>query len=208
MFLRQCRQVLKTHEPVYQAIWVDNADFDEVLISPAMIQDHMPDTVLAALNKVSKTVDTLLITQYAFYVRFSLLQLNYFFFFAFIDLLLFFVLVVVSFYTLTYTHSHKQTNKYTWCFGRCNISMLTKCCGMHKPTNLWFAFYFYVTLSHCLHLMYTLWFNSTDCFLDFILLCSKFLSFLFFIILCTIIQTISSSVKDPQIDLITWQHIA
>lgn len=48
------RQVLKTHEPVYQAIWVDNIDFDEVLISPAMIQDHMPDTVLAALNKVSR----------------------------------------------------------------------------------------------------------------------------------------------------------
>lgn len=47
------RQVLKPHEPVYQAIWVDNMDFDEVLISPAMIQDHMPDTVLAALNKVS-----------------------------------------------------------------------------------------------------------------------------------------------------------
>lgn len=46
------RQVLKSHEPVYQAIWVDNTDFDEVLISPAMIQDHMPDTVLAALNKV------------------------------------------------------------------------------------------------------------------------------------------------------------
>lgn len=49
------RQVLKPHEPVYQAIWVDNMDFDEVLISPAMIQDHMPDTVLAALNKVSMT---------------------------------------------------------------------------------------------------------------------------------------------------------
>lgn len=47
------RHVLKSHEPVYQAIWVDNIDFDEVLISPAMIQDHMPDTVLAALNKVS-----------------------------------------------------------------------------------------------------------------------------------------------------------
>lgn len=45
--------MLKPHEPVYQAIWVDNMDFDEVLISPAMIQDHMPDTVLAALNKVS-----------------------------------------------------------------------------------------------------------------------------------------------------------
>lgn len=52
----KCRQVLKTHEPVYQAIWVDNIDFDEVLISPAMIQDHMPDTVLAALNKVSRCV--------------------------------------------------------------------------------------------------------------------------------------------------------
>lgn len=38
---------------MYQAIYVDNLDFDEVLISPAMIQDHMPDTVLAALNKVS-----------------------------------------------------------------------------------------------------------------------------------------------------------
>lgn len=47
------RQVLKSHEPVYQALWADNADFDEVIISPAMIQDHMPDTVLAALNKVS-----------------------------------------------------------------------------------------------------------------------------------------------------------
>lgn len=45
--------MLKTHEPVYQAIWVENTDFDEVLISPAMIQDHMPDTVLDALNKVS-----------------------------------------------------------------------------------------------------------------------------------------------------------
>lgn len=52
-FSFKSRQVLKTHEPVYQAIWADNIDFDEVLISPAMIQDHMPDTVLAALNKVS-----------------------------------------------------------------------------------------------------------------------------------------------------------
>lgn len=50
------RQVLKTHEPVYQALWADSADFDEVIISPAMIQDHMPDTVLAALEKVSYAV--------------------------------------------------------------------------------------------------------------------------------------------------------
>nr|CAD7410930.1 unnamed protein product [Timema poppensis] len=46
-----CRQVLKKHEPVYQAVWANNTDFDEVLISPVMIQDHMPDNVLQALNK-------------------------------------------------------------------------------------------------------------------------------------------------------------
>ena len=39
-------------EPVYQAIWVENDSFDEVLISPVMIQDHMPDKVLQALQKV------------------------------------------------------------------------------------------------------------------------------------------------------------
>lgn len=47
------RQALKTHEPVYQAIWANTTDFDEVLISPVMLQDHMPDTVLSALEKVS-----------------------------------------------------------------------------------------------------------------------------------------------------------
>ena len=38
---------------MYQAIWADNIDFDEVLISPTMVQDHMPDKVLEALEKVS-----------------------------------------------------------------------------------------------------------------------------------------------------------
>jgi sn1-specific diacylglycerol lipase len=46
--------VLNKHEPVYQAVWANNTDFDEVLISPVMIQDHMPDNVLNALNKVTK----------------------------------------------------------------------------------------------------------------------------------------------------------
>ncbi|XP_054279844.1 diacylglycerol lipase-alpha isoform X2 [Macrosteles quadrilineatus] len=45
-------QVLKKHDPVYQALWANNTDFDEVLISPVMIQDHMPDKVLDALYKV------------------------------------------------------------------------------------------------------------------------------------------------------------
>ncbi|CAL4059419.1 unnamed protein product, partial [Meganyctiphanes norvegica] len=39
-------------KPVYQGVWVDNRDFGEVLISPCMVQDHMPDTVLKALEKV------------------------------------------------------------------------------------------------------------------------------------------------------------
>ncbi|KAH1011144.1 hypothetical protein HUJ04_000571 [Dendroctonus ponderosae] len=47
-------QALSKKEPVYQALWAANTDFDEVLISPVMIQDHMPDTVLEALNKVDK----------------------------------------------------------------------------------------------------------------------------------------------------------
>jgi sn1-specific diacylglycerol lipase len=45
-------QALSKREPVYQALWAQNTDFDEVLISPVMIQDHMPDKVLDALNKV------------------------------------------------------------------------------------------------------------------------------------------------------------
>ncbi|XP_004527126.2 uncharacterized protein LOC101456038 [Ceratitis capitata] len=49
------RSILKSHEPVYQAIWADTYDFDEVLISPVMLQDHMPDKVLAALKKVVTT---------------------------------------------------------------------------------------------------------------------------------------------------------
>uniref|UniRef100_A0A182KAI2 Diacylglycerol lipase-alpha n=1 Tax=Anopheles christyi TaxID=43041 RepID=A0A182KAI2_9DIPT len=52
----QEEQMLKKRDPVYQAIWADNKDFDEVLISPVMIQDHMPDTVLAALEKVVASI--------------------------------------------------------------------------------------------------------------------------------------------------------
>ncbi|XP_015602963.1 sn1-specific diacylglycerol lipase alpha isoform X2 [Cephus cinctus] len=50
------RQILRKREPVYQALWAGPCDFDEVLISPVMIQDHMPDTMLNALNKVITTL--------------------------------------------------------------------------------------------------------------------------------------------------------
>lgn len=46
--------MLHKQEPVYQALWAGPCDFDEVLISPVMIQDHMPDNMLKALNKVSQ----------------------------------------------------------------------------------------------------------------------------------------------------------
>ena len=39
-------------EPVYQALWTDPRNFDKVLVSPSMIQDHMPDKVLEALRKL------------------------------------------------------------------------------------------------------------------------------------------------------------
>uniref|UniRef100_T1JB75 Diacylglycerol lipase-alpha n=1 Tax=Strigamia maritima TaxID=126957 RepID=T1JB75_STRMM len=49
-------QLVKQNDPVYQAVWADNTDFDEVLISPVMIQDHMPDKVMEALQKVLSNV--------------------------------------------------------------------------------------------------------------------------------------------------------
>ncbi|XP_012144410.1 inactivation no afterpotential E isoform X4 [Megachile rotundata] len=54
---RRWRQMLHKQEPVYQALWAGPCDFDEVLISPVMIQDHMPDNMLKALNKVSACRD-------------------------------------------------------------------------------------------------------------------------------------------------------
>lgn len=58
MFFRlsNYRQVLRKREPVFQALWADPRDFDEVLISPVMIQDHMPDKMLNALKKVSPKI--------------------------------------------------------------------------------------------------------------------------------------------------------
>ncbi|KAI1301229.1 Diacylglycerol lipase-alpha [Halotydeus destructor] len=40
------------HDAVYQALWADSKHFDEILISPVMIQDHMPDKILFALEKL------------------------------------------------------------------------------------------------------------------------------------------------------------
>ena len=48
MFCSRC----KRGEAIYQALWAENGDFDEVLVSPTMVNDHMPDNVLESLEKV------------------------------------------------------------------------------------------------------------------------------------------------------------
>ena len=42
----------RSEEPTYEAVLADKHDFNEVLISPTMINDHWPDNVLDALEKV------------------------------------------------------------------------------------------------------------------------------------------------------------
>ncbi len=51
-FVIYYRKLCSRVDPVYQAIRSENIDFDEVLISPTMVQDHMPDKVMEALEKV------------------------------------------------------------------------------------------------------------------------------------------------------------
>lgn len=43
-------------EPTYSALWGDNKAFNEVIISPAMLNEHMPHMVMKGLNKVSFVV--------------------------------------------------------------------------------------------------------------------------------------------------------
>uniref|UniRef100_A0A3B4E098 Diacylglycerol lipase-alpha n=1 Tax=Pygocentrus nattereri TaxID=42514 RepID=A0A3B4E098_PYGNA len=43
---------LPGQDPTYSALWGDNKAFDEVIISPAMLNEHMPHVVMEGLNKV------------------------------------------------------------------------------------------------------------------------------------------------------------
>jgi len=47
-----CSSWCGAEEATYEAVWADKDDFNEVLISPTMINDHWPDNVLDALEKV------------------------------------------------------------------------------------------------------------------------------------------------------------
>ncbi|KAH3738736.1 diacylglycerol lipase-alpha-like [Dreissena polymorpha] len=46
------------NDPSYQALLAENSDFQEVLVSPTMVTDHLPDNVLEALEKCLESVDT------------------------------------------------------------------------------------------------------------------------------------------------------
>ena len=48
--------LVRQREGTYKAAWADNKDFDQVLISKWMIQDHMPDNVLFALQQIICTL--------------------------------------------------------------------------------------------------------------------------------------------------------
>uniref|UniRef100_W5LZG0 Uncharacterized protein n=1 Tax=Lepisosteus oculatus TaxID=7918 RepID=W5LZG0_LEPOC len=39
-------------DPTYSALWGDNRAFDEVIISPAMLNEHLPHVVMEGLYKV------------------------------------------------------------------------------------------------------------------------------------------------------------
>lgn len=42
--------MINKNKPIIQAIWADFKDLNEILISPTMIKDHMPDRILEALK--------------------------------------------------------------------------------------------------------------------------------------------------------------
>lgn len=46
------RQILNQHNEIIQALWTENKSFNEILISPTMIKDHMPDRMLKAMESL------------------------------------------------------------------------------------------------------------------------------------------------------------
>jgi len=49
MFRRVCRL---RKEVIYQAIWAENAGFDQIHVSRTMFSDHMPTTIFSAMKMV------------------------------------------------------------------------------------------------------------------------------------------------------------
>ena len=55
VFCSAYRRVCRLRKDViYQAIWAENASFDQILVSPTMFSDHMPTVMFSALTMVSQ----------------------------------------------------------------------------------------------------------------------------------------------------------
>ncbi|KAG7276665.1 hypothetical protein CRUP_032014 [Coryphaenoides rupestris] len=52
-------RIIHVEEPTYSALWGNNKAFDEVVISPAMLNEHMPHMVMEGLNKVLESFSAL-----------------------------------------------------------------------------------------------------------------------------------------------------
>lgn len=55
MHPKKSEKIIGKKKPITQAIWSDIRDFNEILISPTMITDHMPDAILEALKSLLTT---------------------------------------------------------------------------------------------------------------------------------------------------------
>lgn len=51
---KDLQQKIKNNLPVYQVIETENENFNELLISPRMLQDHMPDNLIKCMKAVLK----------------------------------------------------------------------------------------------------------------------------------------------------------
>ena len=49
---KDLQQKIKNNLPVYQVIETENENFNELLISPRMLQDHMPDNLIKCMKAV------------------------------------------------------------------------------------------------------------------------------------------------------------
>lgn len=46
------RRIISKNQFIIQALWAGHKDFNEILISPSMIRDHMPDKIMEALHSL------------------------------------------------------------------------------------------------------------------------------------------------------------
>ena len=51
-FLRSCQ----SNRVIYQAVWAENTDFSQILVSPTMLLDQLPEVMFDAMKKVQSVI--------------------------------------------------------------------------------------------------------------------------------------------------------